>query len=298
VTGGAGFIGSHLVPALLDGGARVTVLDDLSTGSRQNVPAGASFVRGDVRDSRTLANCLRNQHYVFHLAAQVGNVLSLNDPLTNMEINVGGSIRVFEEARHAGVKRIVYASSSAALGDAREVPQNETHPCNPLSPYGVSKLSAEQYGLSLGRVQGVHFVALRFFNVYGPRQGSTEYGNVIPVFFRRLQERKPLVVFGSGRQTRDFTYVGDVVQAILRASQSPQASGEVFHIGTGRATSIVSLAKTIQKVAGMSARIRHEPPRAGEVRDSVADIRKARRLLGYSPKFTLSAGLGLTLASL
>lgn len=297
VTGGAGFIGSHLVEALVYGGAHVTVLDDLSTGDRQNVPNGVNLVRGDVRDFRTVAKCVRNQRYVFHLAAQVGNVLSVQDPLTNMEVNVGGSIKVFEAARKAGVNRIVYASSSAALGEARKLPQDEAHLCDPLSPYGVSKLSAEQYGLSLHRVHDLPLVSLRFFNVYGPRQGSTEYGNVIPVFFRLLQKGKPLRIFGSGRQTRDFTYVGDVVQAILRASQSSHVDGEVFHIGTGEATSILSLAKTMQRIAGIPTRIRHQPPRTGEVRHSVADIRKAQRLLGYRPKFTLPSGLRLTLNS-
>ncbi len=297
VTGGAGFIGSHLVTVLSERGARVTVLDDMSTGRLENLPKGVTLIRGDVRDQRTVARSVRGQQYVFHLAAQVGNVLSEEDPLANMEINVGGSIRVFEEARKARVKRIVYAASSAALGEAEVLPQNEKHPCHPFSPYGVSKLSAEQYGLSLHRVHGLPFVPLRFFNVYGPRQGSTEYGNVIPIFFRRLRDGEPLRIFGDGRQTRDFTYVGDVVQAIIRAVHSPRAVGEVFHIGTGEATSVLTLAKTMQRILKMDSRVVHMPARAGEVRHSHADIRKAKRVLGFMPRFSLERGLRRTLAS-
>ena len=297
VTGGAGFIGSHLVTVLSERGAQVTVLDDMSTGRPENLPKGVTLIRGDVRDQRAVAQSVRGQHYVFHLAAQVGNVLSEEDPLANMEINVGGSIRVFEEARKARVKRIVYAASSAALGEAEYLPQNEEHPCHPFSPYGVSKLSAEQYGLSLHRVHGLPFVALRFFNVYGPRQGSTEYGNVIPIFLRRLQDGKPLRIFGDGRQTRDFTYVGDVVQAILRAVRYARAVGEVFHIGTGKATSVLTLAKTMQHILKLESFVVHRPPRAGEVRRSYADIRKARRVLGFRPRFSLEQGLRRTLES-
>jgi len=297
VTGGAGFIGSHLVAALQQRGAEVTVLDNLSTGHREQVPKGAKFVRGDVRDARAVARSVRGQDYVFHLAAQVGNVLSVEDPLTNLEINVGGSIRVFEEARKARVKRIVYAASSAALGEAEDLPQGEEHPCHPFSPYGVSKLSAEQYGLSLHRVHGLPFVPLRFFNVYGPRQGSTEYGNVIPIFFRRLRDGEPLRIFGDGRQTRDFTYVGDVVQAVLRAARCPRAVGEVFHIGTGTATSVLTLAKTMQRILNTESLVVHAPARAGEVRHSHADIRKAKRLLSFRPRFSLEEGLRRTVDS-
>ena len=298
VTGGAGFIGSHLVSELVNRKARVTVLDDLSTGRSRNVSKRARLVTGDVRDRATVLRSVRRQDYLFHLAAQVGNVLSIKDPLSNMQINVGGSIQLFEAARRARVSRIIYASSSAALGEATMLPQDEMHPCKPLSPYGVSKLSAEQYGLSLHNVHGLPFVSLRFFNVYGPRQGKSEYGNVIPIFFDKLLRGNQLSIFGDGQQTRDFTYVDDVVQAILRAASSPRATGEVFHIGTGKATTIVALARTMQKVVGRDTGLVRKPPRSGEVRDSVADIRKAQSLLGYDPRYSLETGLRLTLASL
>lgn len=297
VTGGAGFIGSHLAADLVRRGAEVTVLDNLSTGQRSYLPEGASLREGDVRDPEAVARAVRGQEYVFHLAAEVGNVLSVEDPMKNMEINVGGAIRVFEAARRAGAARVVYASSSACLGEARRVPQAEDHPCAPISPYGASKYAAELYGLALHAVHGLPFVATRFFNVYGPRQGSTEYGNVIPIFFRRIREGQPLRIFGDGRQTRDFTFVEDVVRALVLAAERPGADGQVFHVGTGRATSVLRLARTMRTVMGRDTGTYHEAARKGEVRRSVADIRKARRILGFVPQVDLESGLRATLAS-
>jgi len=298
VTGGAGFIGSHLTGGLLEQGWSVTVLDDLSTGRKENLPRGARFVRGDVRDVSTVARLVRGQDYVFHLAAQVGNLLSIGDPRTNMDINVGGSLCVFEAARKAGVRRVVYAASSAGLGEAVRIPQAEDHPAAPMSPYGVSKLAAEQYGLSLYQVHGFPFVAVRFFNVYGPRQGSTEYGNVIPIFFRRLRAGQALRIFGDGKQTRDFTYVGDIVQALTKAATAPGAEGQVFHVGTGTPTDILTLATVMQDVMAIHTGTFHEPARKGEVRNSLADISKARRILGFEPRFSLEEGLRLTVEHL
>jgi len=292
VTGGAGFIGSNLARALLAAGCEVTVVDDLSTGKREHLPADPrlTLVAADLVSWRGLPRLLARTDYVFHLAAQVGNVLSLTRTLRDARTNVLGTVRLLEACRGTGVKKVVYSSSSATFGEAQRLPIDEDHPQQPASFYALSKLTAERYAGLAAELWGAPAVSLRYFNVYGLPMEDSEYTGVISIFFRQLRRGEALVVYGDGGQVRDFVQVGDVVRANLFAALRGRA-GSVYNIGTGVATTVAELARTMREVAGREVDILARPARAGEVRRSVADIARARRELGYEPGIGLRQGL-------
>ena len=300
VTGGAGFIGSHLVESLALSGATVRVLDDLSTGHRENLAGLAGkidLVEGDVRDAALGRQLMEGVDVVFHLAAVASVAPSINDPLTCNDVNVAGALNVLTEARDAGVRRVVLASSAAVYGPDPTVPTAETAPFAPLSPYAASKAAGELYCRVFAKLYGVETVSLRLFNVYGPRQDpASEYSGVVSRFLERLRAGQPPIVHGDGEQTRDFVFVQDVVNAFVLAGGTPGMSGEVFNIGSGEAATINELAETLAGIAAPNrvSRPIHHPERAGDVRHSCADISKARQLLGYAPAVALADGLART----
>ncbi len=296
VTGGAGFIGSHLVDRLsLEN--RVIVLDNLSSGSLSNLENSKdriTFIKGDILDKGLVKDVVAEVEFVFHLTAHVGNVKSIEDPYLDMEVNIKGTINLLEACLNSNIKRFIYSSSGAIFGEAKYLPIDEEHPLNPESPYGASKLAAEKYCFAFHKVHGVPITALRYFNVYGPRQGSSEYANVIAIFFSRIKNGKPLTIFGDGKQTRDFVFIEDIVEANLLAATQPAAVGGIFNIASGEETSIEKLASIIRQIGTKESSIIYADPRAGEVRHSRANIEKAQRVLGYNPKATLKEGLVLT----
>jgi len=302
VTGGAGFIGSHLVEALAKRGDHVVVLDNLSTGRRENLAAlarGIDLVEGDVRDGALGRRLMEGVGVVFHLAAVSAVAPSVKDPLTTNAVNVTGTLNVLLAARDAGVRRVVFASSAAVYGSNPALSKTETHPPDPLSPYAATKLAGEIYCRVFAKLYGVEAVALRLFNVYGPRQNpASEDSGVVTRFLARLASGQPPIIDGDGEQSRDLVYVGDVVGAFLRSCEAPGAGGEVFNIGSGRSTSINELAKTLAGIAAPDRVLRpiHHPARTGDVRHSCADISKARQVLGYAPAVELADGLARTLA--
>jgi UDP-glucose 4-epimerase len=291
VTGGAGFIGSNLSRALVAAGATVTVLDDLSTGSLDNLAdVHVRVVRGGVADSPQLRELVRESDYVFHMAAQVGNVKSIEFPVSDAQSNIIGTVRLLDAARGSAVKRIVYSSSSAIFGEAERLPIDESHPQRPASFYALSKQTGEKYALLAASLWNVPAVCLRYFNVYGYPSEESDYSGVISIFFRRLGEGQPLLIYGDGQQSRDFVYVLDVVHALMRAAIAG-TTGEVYNIGTGKASTIDDVAAGVMAATGKTAPIEKRESRAGEVRHSVADISKARRELGYEPQYDLRTGL-------
>jgi UDP-glucose 4-epimerase len=291
VTGGAGFIGSNIVKALVGKSFTVRVLDNLSTGYKQNIPVSenVTFVQGDIRDEPVLSKAVQGVDTIFHLAASVGNRRSLENPLMDAEINVIGTLRLLEAARKAKVKKIVFTSSAAIFGELRILPISEDHPISPDSFYGASKFAAERDCLIYGGLHGISVTCLRPFNVYGPNQRYDVYGNVIPIFGNRVLEGKKLVIYGDGEQTRDFANVHDVVQANLLAAHA-QSSG-VFNLASGTQITINHLAALIQKAAGKNVGVEYAPPRLGDVRHSKGDISAARRELGFRPSVSLEDGL-------
>lgn len=292
VTGGAGFIGSNLVGSLVAEGADVTVLDNVSSGHRENL-AGLRplrVVEGDVRDDRAVADAMVGVEVVFHLAASVGNKRSLDYPLEDAEINVIGTLRVLEAARRAHVPKVVFSSSAGIFGELKTLPIKEDHPCEPDSPYGASKLGAEKECLAYAKRFGMEVVCLRYFNVYGPNQRYDAYGNVIPIFAFKLLRREALTIFGDGDQTRDFVNVRDVVQANVKAAGAKGVSG-AFNIASGNRITIKGLIDLMQEASGIEPRIQYGPPRPGDVRHSIADISAARAVLGYEPTVSLQGGL-------
>jgi UDP-glucose 4-epimerase len=295
VTGGAGFIGSHLVQKLLDEGHRVRVIDDLSTGRRDNVPSSVEFLEGDVND--LAREGVEGARVIYHLAAQVSVPESVMDPLGSHHATASGTVAVLEAAERAGVSRVVLASSSAVYGNDPRLPKQETHEPVPASPYAVAKLCSEHYARYWATNRAVEAVCLRFFNVYGPRQDPrSAYAAAIPIFLEHLLAGRPVPVYGDGQQTRDFTYVGDVVAAILSAAQSPHASGGVYNVAMGKGTSVLELLGTMAELLGVSARIEHLPERPGDVRHSMADITAATKDLGLAPRTSLREGLSRTIA--
>jgi UDP-glucose 4-epimerase len=292
VTGGAGFIGSNLVAALRAQGIAVAVLDNLSSGYASNLEAfpDVKFVSGDVRDAAALDEAMAGADVVFHLAASVGNTRSIEHPIEDADINVLGTIRVLEAIRRHRARKIVFSSSAGIFGELRTLPIREDHPVEPESPYGASKLAAEKVCLAYGRLYGFEVACLRYFNVYGPNQRYDAYGNVIPIFVHRLLAGQPLVVFGDGEQTRDLINVADVAQANVRAGATTGAVG-AFNIASGTRISINRLAELICELSGRPARIEHGPPRAGDVRDSLADISAAQRAFNFQPSVTIETGL-------
>jgi UDP-glucose 4-epimerase len=292
VTGGAGFIGSNLAGRLLADGHRVTVLDNFSSGYRSNLGAlgGARIVEGDIRDGAAVAKAMEGAGVVFHLAASVGNKRSIDNPILDAEVNVMGTLRVLEAARSAGVRKLVASSSAGIFGELKTLPIGERHPAEPDSPYGASKLCAEKETLAFGRLFGMETVCLRYFNVYGPNQRFDAYGNVIPIFVFQMLAGERLKIFGDGWQTRDFVHVRDVVEANIRAAAAPGVRG-AFNIGSGSRIAINDLVRKLAEAAGMESRVDYLPPRAGDVRDSLADIRAAREAFGFEPAVDLDEGL-------
>lgn len=292
VTGGAGFIGSNLTRQLLKDGHEVTVLDDISSGYQSNVDAlaGVDFVRGDIRDASLVDRLAIDRKVVFHLAASVGNKRSIDNPVSDSEINVLGTLRVLEAARKAGVRKVVMSSSAGIFGELKTLPIREDHPVEPDSPYGASKLCAEKQGLAYAKLYAMEVVCLRYFNVYGPSQRFDAYGNVIPIFVFQMLRGEPVTIFGDGEQTRDFVNVRDVVQANIKAAMTPGVSG-AFNLGSGTRISINALVERLAATSGLKPAVGHGPPRAGDVRDSLADISAARNAFGFEPAVTLEEGL-------
>lgn len=289
VTGGAGFIGSHLADALAGRNEKVRIFDDLSTGKRANVRPDAELIQASVTDRAALDRAMRGVDSVFHLAAVVSVQQCLSDPAGSTEVNVTGTVRVLQAAAAAGIRRVVFASSAAVYGDTPVQPKREDQPPDPLSPYAVAKLAGERMGAAF---PGVEFVSLRFFNVYGPRQaGDSPYSAVIPIFLAALEAGRPLPIFGDGRQTRDFTHVGDIVAGLLLAAEAPGLHGKVYNLATGRAVSVADMAWALGRAAGRPVELDFRPPRPGEILESLADVEAARRDLHFRARVPLEEGL-------
>ncbi len=298
VTGGAGFIGSHLAEELTRRGQRVRVVDSLITGKRQNLAhlPEVEFLEGDLADPAVAREAVRGVEYVLHQAAIPSVPRSVEDPVTSNRANIDASLNLLVAARDAGVKRVVYAGSSSAYGNSASLPKVETMPTAPLSPYALQKLVAEQYCQMFTTLYGLETVTIRYFNVFGPRQDpSSPYSGVISLFISALCEGRRPIIYGDGEQTRDFTYVANVVDGVLRAAQAPaSASGEVINVATGGRISLNQLFHVIRDLVKSDLEPVYKDPRAGDVRDSQADISKARRLLGYEPTASVEDGLAKT----
>lgn len=296
VTGGAGFIGSHIVDELLRRGERVRVLDNLATGKRENLAhciGRIEFLEGDIRDLETCRKGCEGVDFVLHQAALGSVPRSVEDPLTSHEVNVTGTLKMLMAARDAGVKRFVYAASSSTYGDHPGLPKVEDRIGRPLSPYAVTKYADELYAQVFGRCYGVETVGLRYFNVFGPRQDPfSQYAAVIPLFVSALLKGAPPTINGDGEQTRDFTFVQNAVAAnLLACTAPPQAVGEVFNVACGERTSLNRLYADLQSLLKTDVSPKYGPARKGDVRDSLADISKAGRLLGYRPAIRFREGL-------
>jgi UDP-glucose 4-epimerase len=299
VTGGAGFIGSHLVEALTAAGRRVRVLDDFSTGRRENfagiIPA-PEIIDGDAADAAAVSRAVHGADVVFHLAARASVQFSVEDPLGSHRACATGALQVLDAARRAGVCRVVYAGSASAYGLPAGDVQTEAEPLRALSPYAAAKLAGEFYCQSFAATYGLETVVLRFFNIFGPRQrADSPYSGVIALFADAMLKGKTLRVHGDGLQSRDFTYVGDVVQALTKAADTPGISGRTYNVGTGRGTSVLDLVAALNRLLGTQAKPEHGAARAGDIRHSRADISAIRRDLGYEPAFTFEEGLRRTL---
>ncbi|MFH1278754.1 MAG: SDR family oxidoreductase [Candidatus Eisenbacteria bacterium] len=301
ITGGAGFIGSHVVRLLVTtGDSPLRVLDDFSTGRRENLAGlekGVEVVEGDVRDERAVSEAMDGADAVIHLAAVASVPESIADPATTNAVNVGGTLNLLEGARKAGVRRFVFASSTAVYGEREKLPVSEEDPKEPLSPYAASKLIGEIYGFAYHRLHGLPFTALRYFNVFGSRQDeNSPYAAVIPLFLGRIERGEAPVIFGDGKQSRDFIHVSDVAEANRLALERDEAVGRVFNIGRGEAIDLNRLAALIGRAAGREIPPRREAPRPGDIIRSRANIERARRELGFEPRTGLEEGLRETLA--
>jgi len=299
VTGGAGFIGSHIAEALVKSGATVRILDNFYTGKRQNIASFAAdieMIEGDIRDRDVVARAVGGVDVIFHQAAIPSVPRSVRDPQLSHDVNVNGTLALLVAAKDAGISRFVYASSSSAYGDTPTLPKVEEMPPAPLSPYAVQKLTAEYYTRVFYLVYGLPTVALRYFNVFGPRQDpASEYAAVIPKFITRLLAKTPPLIYGDGAQTRDFTYIENVVSANMLAMNGDRCLGEVMNISTGQQLGLIDLAKMIGKVLGVSVGPVFEPPRDGDIKHSFGSIDKAKRLLGYTVRVGMEEGLSRTI---
>ncbi len=306
VTGGAGFIGSHLVEALLRRGEHVRVLDNFSTGRRENLEqaerwaaeGGGSFelLQGDIRDAEDCRRAVRGCAYVFHQAAIPSVQRSVADPRTTHEVNVTGTLNLLLAARETRVERFVFASSSSVYGESEALPKEETTPPAPVSPYGLQKLAAETYCRLFHRLYGLPAVCLRYFNVFGPRQDpDSEYAAVIPRFIQAIRDGARPTVYGDGEQTRDFTYVANAVEANLRArAAGPEAWGQAFNVACGERTSLNGLLQELEALAGHRVERVYSQPRPGDIRHSLAAVERARKWLGFEPRVGLREGLRRT----
>ena len=303
VTGGAGFIGSHLVERLLRDGHAVRILDDFSSGRRDNLAfAGANdrleVIEGDIRDAGTVCHAMRQVSGVFHQAALVSVPRSVEAPELSCDINARGTARVLDAARRAGVRRVVFASSAAVYGDAAELPVSERIPVRPLSPYGLDKLYAEQLGALHHALYGQETVPLRYFNVFGPRQdSSSQYSGVITLFVARLLRGEPVTIYGDGSQSRDFVYVADVVEANMRAMFGAYLGPAPLNVAGGLRTTLNTLVGMLGEILGVTPVVNYVDARAGEVHDSHADIETIRSVMGYAPQWTVRAGLEALVAA-
>jgi nucleoside-diphosphate-sugar epimerase len=299
VTGGAGFIGSHLTEELVRRGHQVRVVDNLITGKRRNLDhiLGVEFLEGDLADMSVCVRAVQGVDFVLHQAAIPSVPRSVKDPVTSNRANIDGSLNILVAARDAGVRRLVYAGSSSAYGNTPTLPKREDMPTSPLSPYALQKLVAEQYCRMFTQLYGLETVTIRYFNVFGPRQDpGSPYSGVISLFSTAVLEARRPTIYGDGEQTRDFTYVANVVDGVLRACEAPGAAGEVINVATGNRISLNGLLATLNAIAGTNVEAIHAEPRLGDVKDSLADISKANRLLGYTPLVNLEDGLKRTLA--
>lgn len=297
VTGGAGFIGSHIAEALVRRGAAVRVVDSLITGKRDNLAhlPQVELIEGDLAEPDVARRAMAGVDYVLHQAAIPSVPRSVLDPVTSNRANIDATLNVLVAARDAGVKRVVYAGSSSAYGNAPTLPKVETMPTAPLSPYALQKLVAEQYCQMFTRLYGLETVTIRYFNVFGPRQDpSSPYSGVISLFISALCEGRRPTIYGDGGQTRDFTYVENVVDGVLRATEAQGVSGEVINVATGGRISLLQLFEACRAYVGVDVEPVFDEPRPGDVRDSQADIAKARVLLGYEPLVSFEEGLGRT----
>jgi UDP-glucose 4-epimerase len=294
VTGGAGFIGSNLVRALLERGDDVRVLDNFSTGNRTNLEKlDVEIVEGELRSYERVHNAVRGREVVYHLGALGSVPRSVQDPLTSSAVNVEGTLNVLLAARDEGIRRVVFSSSTSVYGSSRELPTREDAPPDPISPYGVAKLAAERYCISFSRVyESFESVVLRYFNVFGPRQTPfSQYAAVIPLFATAIAAGEPVEIHGDGDQSRDFTYVGNVVDATISASDADGANGEIVNVAAGAPATVNEIADMLGAILGKPVEKRHSPPRSGDIRHSWADLSKAEQLLGYRPRVGLDEGL-------
>jgi len=295
VTGGAGFIGSHIVDALVRRGDKVRVVDNLCTGNLDNlaeVKDDIEFIKGDVADAVVTKKAVAGVDIVFHQAALASVPLSVEKPLEVNAACVTGTLNVLQQAQLAGVKRVVYAASSSCYGDQPNSAKRESDPLMPLSPYAAAKLGGELYCQAFFHTHGLETVCLRYFNVFGPRQDpDSPYSAVIPLFITRILSGKPPIVYGDGGQSRDFTFVANVVDGNLLAAERPGIGGKTFNLADGRATDLLTLLETLARLLGVEIQPQHDPPRVGEVRDSMADITQAVTHLGYTPNVDFEEGL-------
>jgi len=300
VTGGAGFIGSNLTETLLKQGHPVRVLDNFSTGKRENLALNQStqfleIIDGDIRDVTLCHRAMKDIEVVFHHAALPSVQRSVEDPLLSDAVNAGGTLNILLAARDAGAKRLIYASSSSVYGDTPTLPKKEEMDPNPLSPYALQKYIGERYGRLFFQLYGLETVSLRYFNIFGPKQDPTSvYSAVIPKFIDALIEGRPPVIFGDGEQSRDFTYIENVVQANLLAMSAERLNGEVINIACGKRISLNELLNTLQEILGSKVSPIYQEPRKGDVRHSLADIRKGKQFLNYEPQVEIEIGLKKT----
>jgi UDP-glucose 4-epimerase len=300
VTGGAGFIGSNIVDALVRRGDAVVVLDNFSTGKRENLEAVAeqiTVVEGSITDLPTVRRAVEGVDFVFHQAALASVQRSVDDPITSNETNVKGTLNVLVAARDAGVQRLMYAASSSAYGDTEELPKHEGMPTNPLSPYAVQKWVGEQYCKVFSDLYGLDTVSLRYFNVFGPKQDpNSHYAAVVPIFTTRLLADASPIIYGDGEQSRDFTYIDNVVSANLKACEGELKKGAVVNIACGDRFTLNELYRSLCKLTGSSRDVEYAEPRVGDVKHSMADIRRAKAVLGWSPMVDFHSGLERTVA--
>lgn len=297
VTGGAGFIGSRLVARLLDQGYQVRVLDNLSSGDIDRLPPQAELVKGDIRDVPLLDQALDGVTLVFHLAAMVSVIQSVQQPLEAQSINATGTLQLLEAARRAGVRRVVQASTCAIYGDNSDLPLSESAAPRPLSPYALTKLAAEQAGQLYHSLYNLEVVALRFFNVYGPGQNpNSDYAAAIPRFLQQLRAGQTVTIFGDGLQSRDFVFLDDIVQALWVAGTANNVAGEVFNVASGEAHAIIDVAENLADALQVKPELRFAPARAGEIRHSLGDPSRFRNQTGFLPQTRLVEGLARTVA--
>jgi UDP-N-acetylglucosamine/UDP-N-acetyl-alpha-D-glucosaminouronate 4-epimerase len=298
VTGGAGFIGSNTVEELVRRGESVVVLDDLSSGKEENLAEirnKITFMKGSITDIEVVRKAMHEADYVLHLAARTSVPRSVKDPIETNRINIDGTLNVLVAARDLKVKRVVFAASSSAYGETPTLPKVETMQPQPISPYGVTKFVGELYLQTFGKCYGLENVALRYFNIFGPKQDpSSPYSGVLAKFCTAFLEQTQPVIFGDGEHTRDFTFVDNAVDANLLACEAQNASGKVFNVGTGGRTSLNQVVKALGEISGKAMEAKYEPPREGDIRDSQADITQAREILGYHPQVQFLEGLRRT----